>query len=234
MTLPVAILAGGIATRLRPLTTRTPKALLEVAGEPFAHHQLRLLARNGIRRVVFCVGFLGEQVVAAIGDGSQFGLEVSYCFDGEPLRGTGGAIIGALPLLGQDFFVLYGDSYLDIDYQAVAAAYHRSGKRALMTVYANTNRWDTSNVEFENGRIVAHSKTNRNERMGHIDYGLSVANASIFAGLPRNLAIDLAVIYERLAQEGELAGFEVFRRFYEIGSFSGIADLESLLGGKEP
>jgi NDP-sugar pyrophosphorylase family protein len=233
MTLPVAILAGGLATRLRPLSEGVPKILIDVAGEPFANHQLRLLARNGIRRVVYCLGHLGEQVVAAIGDGSRFGLDVSYVFDGDRLMGTGGALIGALPDLGERFFVLYGDSFLDIDYQAVAAAYGACGQPALMTIYANAGRWDTSNVEFADGRIIRYSKKHRNERMRHIDYGLSAVQRSIFDNLPRHVAIDLATIYEDLAESGNLAGFEVFRRFYEIGSFSGITELRSYLAGKE-
>jgi NDP-sugar pyrophosphorylase family protein len=232
MTLPVAILAGGLATRLRPLTTKIPKALIEVAGEPFANHQLRLLARNGIRRVVYCLGYLGEQVVAEVGDGSRFGLEISYVFDGEQLRGTGGAVIGALPELDERFFVLYGDSYLDIDYQAVDTAHRASGQPALMTIYANAGRWDTSNVEFGEGRIIRYSKKNRNARMLHIDYGLTVVHRSIFDNIPRNVAIDLASIYEDLASSGKLAGFEVFRRFYEIGSFAGISELRSYLTGE--
>jgi N-acetyl-alpha-D-muramate 1-phosphate uridylyltransferase len=232
MNLPVAILAGGLATRLRPLTERIPKVLIDVAGEPFAHHQLRLLAHNGIRRAVYCLGYLGEQVVDAIGDGSRFGLEVSYVFDGEQLMGTGGALIGALPELGERFFVLYGDSYLDIDYQAVAAAHAATTQPALMTIYANAGRWDTSNVEFADGRIIRYSKKHRNERMRHIDYGLGVVHRSIFDDLPRHIAIDLASIYEDLADNGQLAGFEVFRRFYEIGSFVGITELRSYLAEK--
>ena len=229
MSLPVAILAGGLATRLRPLTAKIPKVLLEVAGEPFANHQLRLLARNRIRRVVYCLGYLGEQVVEAIGDGSRFGLEVSYVFDGECLMGTGGAIVGALRELDERFFILYGDSYLDTDYQAIDAAHCASGQRALMTIYANAGRWDTSNVEFADGRIIRYSKKDRNERMRYIDYGLSVVHRSIFEGLPRHGAIDLATIFEELANNGELAGFEVSRRFYEIGSFAGISELQSYL-----
>jgi NDP-sugar pyrophosphorylase family protein len=232
MTLPVAILAGGLATRLRPLSEQVPKILIDIAGEPFAHHQLRLLALNGIRRVVYCLGHLGEQVVAAIGDGSRFGVEVSYVFDGPRLMGTGGALIGALPELGERFFILYGDSYLDIDYQAAATAQAASGQPALMTVYANAGRWDTSNVEFTDGRIIRYSKKHRNERMHHIDYGLSIVHRSIFDRLPRHVAIDLATIYEDLADSGNLAGFEVFRRFYEIGSFAGITELRSYLAGK--
>ena len=227
--LPVAILAGGLATRLRPLTEKIPKALVDIAGEPFAYHQLRLLARNGFERVVFCLGYLGEQVVEAVGDGSRFGLSVDYAFDGDRLRGTAGAIAGALPKLGEEFTLLYGDSYLDCDYRAVEARYRQSGQPALMTVLANEDRWDTSNVEFDGNRIVVYSKANRNERMRHIDYGLGVVHRSLFEGLAEGSVADLAAIYEQLAAAGRLAAFEVHQRFYEIGSFSGCAELEAYL-----
>src|ERR1700759_3257858 len=125
--LPVAILAGGLATRMRPVTERIPKALIEVAGLPFVAHQLALLRREGVERVVLCVGFLGEMIEASIGDGARFGLSVAYSFDGEKLLGTGGALRHAQPMLGEQFFVLYGDSYLDIAYAPVQAAYRNSG-----------------------------------------------------------------------------------------------------------
>jgi NDP-sugar pyrophosphorylase family protein len=146
--LPIAILAGGLATRLRPITETIPKALIEVAGEPFLAHQLRLLRRYGFERVVLCVGYLGEMIQAFAGNGAAFGLRVEYAFDGPQLLGTGGALRRALPLLGERFAVIYGDSYLPCDYQAALAAFDDSGKLGLMSVYRNEGRWDTSNVEF--------------------------------------------------------------------------------------
>src|SRR5690349_10715173 len=181
--LPVAILAGGLATRLRPVTEKIPKALVEVNGEPFLAHQLRLLSASGIRRVTLCVGYLGEMLQAYAGDGRRFGLEVSYSFDGAELRGTAGAVAQARELLGESFFVLYGDSYLPCDYAAVERAFEESGKPALMTVYHNRDRWDTSNVEFRGGRILAYDKTVRTSAMRHIDYGLGVFHCSAFDGL---------------------------------------------------
>src|SRR5580704_543468 len=161
--LPVAILAGGLATRLRPLTETIPKSLVEINGEPFLWHQLRLLRENGIDRVVMCVSYLGEMVRDSAGDGRDFGLHIDYSFDGSSLLGTAGALKRALPLLGESFFVLYGDSYLPIDLAAVEAAFRAGGKAGLMTVYSNQGQWDTSNVEFSGGRIVAYDKKNRTE-----------------------------------------------------------------------
>jgi NDP-sugar pyrophosphorylase family protein len=226
MSLPVAILAGGLATRIRPITERIPKQLVEVAGQPFAFHQLRALAASGIDRVVYCLGYLGEQVVEAIGDGSAFGLEVDYVFDGPVLLGTAGAIRGALSKLDDAFFVLYGDSYLDIDYPAVESAFAASNKPALMTVFRNEGRWDTSNVEFDGASIVVYSKTRLRPTMAHIDYGLGAFRAEAFHFPQTEREADLAAVYERLAEVGSLAAYEARARFYEIGSFAGIRELE--------
>ena len=232
MTLPVAILAGGLATRLRPFTDTIPKALIDIAGEPFAFHQLRLLAANGIRDVVFCLGYRGEQVVERVGDGKAFGVSVNYVFDGPVLLGTGGAIVKALPLLGDDFLVLYGDSYLPCDYRAVEAAYRVSGKPALMTIFRNDGQWDASNVEYSAGQIIAYSKSDRTANMRHIDYGLGVFSRRAFKNIPPSIAFDLADIYTKFARRGMLAAYEVAERFYEIGSFAGIEELTGLLRGR--
>jgi NDP-sugar pyrophosphorylase family protein len=227
--LPVAILAGGLATRLRPLTEAMPKAMVEVNGEPFAFHQLRLLRRHGIDQVVFCVGYRGEQIVDAVGDGASFGLQVQYSFDGPALLGTAGALKVAAPLLGADFFVLYGDSFLDCDYAAVERAYRQAGKPALMAVFCNDGQWDTSNVELADGRIIAYSKVQRTARMRHIDYGLGILGAAVLDEVPADRPTDLASVYERLAAAGNLAAFEVRQRFYEVGSFAGLAQFEDYL-----
>jgi len=225
---PVAILAGGLATRMHPMTERVPKALIEVAGRPFIEHQLLLLRRQGIDRVVLCVGFLGEMIQAYLGDGARFGLSVSYSFDGERLLGTGGALRRALPMLGENFFVLYGDSYLDIGYAQVQTAYQRSGQSALMTVFRNEGRWDPSNVLFDGKRIVRYDKRHPTEDMKFIDYGLSILNGDIFSAA-RAEVFDLSDLYATLAGEGRLAGFEATTRFYEIGTPSGLAEADSYL-----
>lgn len=227
--LPVAILAGGLATRLRPITEQIPKALIEINGEPFLAHQLRLLAASGIRNVTLCVGYLGEMLEAYAGDGSRFELEVTYSPDGPELLGTAGAVAQARPLLGESFFVLYGDSYLPCDYAAIERALEESGKPALMTVHENRNQWDTSNVQFEAGRILAYDKKLLTPEMRHIDYGLGVFHRSAFDDIPSNGAHDLADLYRRLLERGELAGCEVPQRFYEIGSFAGIQELSQYL-----
>jgi NDP-sugar pyrophosphorylase family protein len=228
----VAILAGGLAERLRPATDKTPKALLRVAGEPFLIHQLRLLHSQGLRRIVLCVGYLGEMIKADVGDGSSLGLQISYSFDGPTLLGTGGALKRALPKLGEQFLVIYGDSYMPVDYSAIVEAFVRSKKPALMTVFKNEGRWDASNVWFEAGEIRRYDKKLRTTEMRHIDYGIAVLSAEVFASFPDDPSFDLADVYARLVSEKQMAAYEVKQRFYEIGSAEGLAELDSLLRDK--
>jgi NDP-sugar pyrophosphorylase family protein len=227
--LSVAILAGGLATRLRPITDSVPKALVEINGEPFIAHQLRLLRSKGIRRAVLCLGYLGEMVREFVGHGGRFGVSVEYSFDGPSLRGTAGAIHQALPLLENSFFVLYGDSYLPCDYAAVEKAFMASGKTGLMTVFRNEGLWDASNVEFADGRLLAYDKETRTERMQYIDYGLGAFKRQAFEALEPGSVYDMATLYQDLLARGDLAAFEVKERFYEIGSAAGIRELAELL-----
>ena len=231
---PVVILAGGLATRLRPVTEAVPKALIDINGSPFVAHQLHLLRARGIDRVVLCVGYLGEQIVKVVGDASQFALHAAYSFDGPTLLGTAGAIKKALPLLDESFFVLYGDSYLQCDYRAVQTAFERAGKAALMTVYRNEGQWDTSNVEFTDGCIRAYDKQQRTQHMKYIDYGLGVFRRTAFAGLAENRSYDLEPLYRDMLQQNQLAGLEVSQRFYEIGSPAGVDELRRYLAKSAP
>ncbi len=230
--LTVAILAGGLATRLRPITEMVPKSLLEVNGEPFILHQLRLLHANGISRVVLCLGHLGEMVQRVIGDGSAFSLQIDYSFDGPVLLGTAGAVKNALPKLGASFFVMYGDSYLPCDYASIARNFDSLGVLGMMTVFRNEGKWDTSNVEFKAGTILAYSKTNRSPRMRYIDYGLGVFRAEAFHNLPVGKPSDLAEVYADLLRRKQLAAFEVRERFYEIGSPEGLRQTAEYLAAQ--
>src|SRR5205085_6541633 len=230
---PVAIVAGGMATRLRPVTEKIPKALVSVAGRPFLAHQLRLLRTAGIRKVVLCVGYLGKMIEMEFGDGSSFGVELSYSFDGPTLLGTGGALKRALPLTGEKFLVLYGDSYLPIDYAAPVRAFAAGGKLALMTVFKNGDRWDKSNVWFEGGEVKSYDKENRTLEMKHIDYGLGILRAGALAPWPDDRSFDLVEVYQDLIGRRELAGYEVSERFYAAGSPEGIAELDEMLRRRE-
>lgn len=202
---------------------------MEVAGEPFIAHQLRLIRRERVPRAVLCLGYLGEQIEAYVKDGSRFGVAVDYCYDGPNLLGTGGALRKALPYLGSEFLVMYGDSWLDTAFAPIVAAFHDSGKEALMTVFRNQGRWDASNVWYENGIIRCYDKVSRVAQMQHIDWGLSVVKADLLARQPNDTAFDLAEVYSALARSRQLGGYEVSTRFYEIGSIEGLRETDALL-----
>lgn len=228
MNLPVAILAGGLATRLRPITETIPKSLVDVGGAPFVARQLAYLQGQGVTRVVLCLGYLGEQVEAVVGNGTAFGLDVQYSWDGATLLGTGGALRRALPLLGEHFFVYYGDSYLPIDFPSVERSFFAGDKPALMTVLRNIDMWDKSNVLLRDGCIAEYNKRNPIPEMAHIDYGLGVISASVIESIRTGVPSDLADIYHELSIKGLLAGYEVFERFYEIGSHQGLQETRAL------
>ncbi len=229
---PVCILAGGLGTRLGTRVRDVPKPLLDVAGEPFLIHQLRLLATHGAREVVLCVGYRGEMIVERIGE-ERFGVRIAYSFDAPDLDGTLGAVRRALPLLGERFLVLYGDSYLRIDYAAADQAWRGSGLPALMTVLRNDGRWDISNAVYERGRVVAYDKHAPTSAMRWIDYGLGGLRACAVEAAPEGER-DLAILYGRLARRGELCGVAATKRFYEIGTPAALYETDAFLRTAPP
>jgi N-acetyl-alpha-D-muramate 1-phosphate uridylyltransferase len=221
---PICILAGGLGTRLGDKVAETPKPLLEVAGEPFLFHQLRLLASYGAARVVLCVGYLGHLIEEHVGS-VRFGVEIDYCYDAPGLDGTLGAIRRALPLLGDRFLILYGDTYLRLNYVEAARTWERSGCAGLMTVLRNEGRWDTSNAVYADGLVLSYDKTRPTADMYWIDYGLGGLLAAAVPATGR----DLAGLYHDLARRNELCGFEVSERFYEIGTPAALTETEAFL-----
>jgi NDP-sugar pyrophosphorylase family protein len=222
---PVCILAGGKGKRLGVMDR--PKPLVEVAGEPFLFHPLRLLRSFGARRVVVLVDHLGQQIADAIGDGSQFGLEATIVFDTPEFTGTAGAVRGALEHLGDEFLVLYGDTYLRIDYRAVQDARRASGLPALMTVLRNQGRWDQSNAAYADGIVTRYDKHAPAADMDWIDYGLAVLTPEALRLAPD--ANDLADVYHELAAAGQLAGYVATERFFEIGSPAALAETDAFM-----
>ena len=227
--LPVAILAGGLGTRLGAISATVPKILVDVAGRPFAEHQLDWLEAQGVGHVVYCLGHLGEQVVAALGDGSRWGMRFDFVMDGPVLLGTGGALRRAMVGRADRFFVLYGDSLLTCDLAAIEQAYNASGRRCLMTVLANGDQWDASNVVFANGAIVTYDKQRRVPEMKHIDYGLGIVSTSRLLSYSADQPLDLARVYQDELKAGELTGYEVHTRFYEIGSPQGLEETRAFV-----
>jgi len=225
----VVILAGGFAKRLGPVTKKIPKALVNINGKPFIDWQLSLLASKGVKRVVFCVSHKSEMIESYLGDGSRFDLEVKYSKDGITQLGTGGAIKNALPFLDDSFMVLYGDSYLEMDYRKAQSEFETKGKTALTTVFQNSGEYDRSNIKFKNNVIEQYKKNHVNAEFKHIDYGLSFFKREVFTNQQFGMHFDLSEVFEDLSRRGELAGYEVFNRFYEVGSLQGIKDLSAHL-----
>jgi NDP-sugar pyrophosphorylase family protein len=218
---PVAILAGGLGTRLGERVRDTPKPLVEVAGEPFLFHQLRLLRGHGAERVIVCVGYLGEKIEEAVGDGSAFGLDVRCSYDTEP--GTAAALRNALPLLGEEYLVIYGDAYLRIDYADVVRAFRASSMTALMTVLP----WRGGNAEVRDGRVTRYDKDGG---LDFIDYGVQALTPGALDVSPSQ---DLTVVQADLARTGALAAYEAAERFYEIGTPSALDETDAFLRAQQ-
>ena len=227
--LPLAVLAGGYATRLGSLTKETPKCLIEINGRPFVDWQLELLMGKGYSDFIFCVSYKSESIQEYLGDGKSRGANIKYSYDGQTQLGTGGAIKNALPKLGNAFGVIYGDSYLPTNYLAAEQEFLSSGSQALMLVYENLNQFDSSNVEFVKGKLIKYEKGTRNSDMRHIDYGITFFRDTAFRLWMDQTSFDLSEVCHQLAKDNKLDGYEVFERFYEIGSMRGIEELSQYL-----
>jgi N-acetyl-alpha-D-muramate 1-phosphate uridylyltransferase len=230
---PVIILAGGLGTRISPMYPDLPKALIPINNEPFIVHQLRLLARESVNEVILCVGHLSDQLRDYVGAGKDFGINVSYSYDGDKLLGTGGAVLKAMQNTSGSFAVLYGDSYLDTSFSSIKKAFYESKKLGLMTVYKNNNQWDKSNILCESGLVVAYNKKEPGPDMQFIDYGLSIFDHEAFKGFA-NKPFDLSEVFSSLINKKQLAAYRVKDRFYEIGSPSGLEALRTYLSSKSP
>ncbi len=228
------ILAGGLGTRMAADCPGLPKSMIPVAGRPFLEIQLELLRKSGIGEVVLCVGHLSGKIEEYFGDGRPFGVRLVYSREEGRLLGTGGALRRALPLLEEEFLLLYGDSYLEVDYRSVFAYFSQVDQPVLMTVFRNQNRWVKSNVRFQDGKVTAFGKSPGSRKMDYIDYGLSVFSRETLKEIPGGEPFSLDRYYQRLAREGRLAGLEVSRRFYEIGTPEGLEELRHYLEDSKP
>jgi len=220
-----AVLAGGLATRLGDLTRYRPKSMVMVAGKPFLEYQLEFLRKGGIRDVVLCVGHLANQIEAYFSSGRSLGVSIKYSYEAEPL-GTAGAIKNAEALLEEIFFVIYGDSYIFLDFRQTMDVFEYNNKQALMTVYRNNDSYDRSNTSVNNGLVTSYSKTVKSEDMVYIDYGATIFRKSVLEMIPPNMFYSLEALIPRLVEKGEVIAFEAKHRFYEIGSPQGLQEFE--------
>jgi len=225
----MVILAGGLGTRLRPLTSEVPKALIPIGGKPFLHHQIELLKRQGIRDIVLCVGHLADMVEDYFGDGRWLSVRIRYSEEEGSLLGTAGAIKKAQPLLADDFFLMYGDSYLMIDYQEIMRYFRRFHRLGLMVVWKNRDQLDRSNVAVEAHLVTAYNKDQKSPNMTYINYGLSVLRKEALLVIPNGRPFSQEEFYQILIARGELLAFEVEQRFYEIGSPKGLKEFQMLI-----
>jgi NDP-sugar pyrophosphorylase family protein len=229
------ILAGGLGTRLRPLTFELPKVLVPVDGKPFLHHQIELLREHDVADIVLCVGHLGDQVRAYFGDGRRLGVRIRYSEEQSVLLGTAGALKNAEPLLEDDFFLLYGDSYLLVDYGEVMRYFRSAGRGlGLMVVYHNAGRYERSNVIVREGRVAIYDKECRTPGMAYINYGLSVLRKEALKFVPVGRPFSQEELYDLLIERGELLAWEAKHRFYEVGSQQGLAEFRQLVASGGP
>lgn len=228
----VVILAGGLGTRLGQLTERTPKSMIRILDKPFLQYQIELLRGYGIKNILLCIGHLGYQIKQYFGQGEKFGVKIYYSEEGKNLLGTGGSIKNAESMLCPVFGVLYGDSYLEIDYCAVFDAHRKEKMPMTMTVWRNFNNYDSSNVSLsvDGRRVVRYEKNKKTSGLDYIDYGFSILSKSIVINrLKTNVPAALDHLFAELSKENLINSYVVNKRFYEIGSVSGIKDLEKYL-----
>ena len=229
----VVILAGGLGSRMRSHAPDLPKALIPISNRPFIEYQLDLLAAQGLKDVLICAGYLGGLIEDHVGNGRKWQVDVQYSHETpDRLLGTGGAVVNALPMLGETFFTLYGDSYLPTNYSAIIEAFNRSSDDSIMAVYRNEGQWDASNVSVENGMVSLYSKSAPADQVDHIDYGITgFHRCHIEAYKDATMPLDLATIQGDLAAQGCMRAFEAHERFYEIGKPEGLAELETYFKG---
>jgi N-acetyl-alpha-D-muramate 1-phosphate uridylyltransferase len=228
MKIQVVILAGGRATRLGELTKNRPKSLVEIQGKPFLAYQLELLKDHEISDIVLCIGHLGGQIRKAFGDGSNYGVHLTYSLEDEPL-GTAGALKNAAPYLNDTFLVIYGDSYLLLDFVKIYAYFLTQQKLSLDTVFRNNDAFDASNIVIRDNMVEGYSKSEKTPDMVYIDCGAVIFRKEVLQLIPENHFYSLEELFLRLIEKEQLLAFEVKERFYEIGSPQGLKDFEAFI-----
>ncbi len=226
----VAILAGGLATRLGDLTRNQPKSMVKIWGEPLLEYQLELLKRGGIKDIVLCVSHMGEQIERHFGNGREYGVNIKYSVE-DKLLGTAGALKKAETLLNDIFFTIYGDSYVFVDFPAAMRYFKSQKKLALMTVYKNYDRYDRSNTAVEGNLVKKFSKKEKTKDIIYIEYGANIFRKGVMKMIPENQFHSLEELFPHLIEMDELLAFDVKERFYEIGSSQGLKEFKEYIQG---
>ena len=218
------ILSGGKGTRVRKYTKKIPKCLIKINDKPFIYYQLKYLKKNNIKNVIVSVNYLGEQIKSYLKKNIDF-INTKIVNDGKSPLGTAGAIIKSLQYLKKNFFIIYGDSYLNFNLKKLV----KKKNLATMAIFRNNNKYDKSNIELQKLKKILYFRKISKKKLFYIDYGVSYVNKRIFKGIKKNTKIDLAILFEKISQNNMLKGFEVKKRFYEIGSYNGIRDIKKYL-----
>lgn len=228
MKLPMVILAGGLATRLRPLTKNIPKAIAIVAGKPFIFWQLELLKKCNFKNVIILTGYLGEKIEKLVGNGKNFNLDIRYYNDGDVLLGTGGAVKKISKNLPDHFFLMYGDTYLPINFKRVEDFFFLNKLNNVMTIAQNKDYEKFYNVYFKNNKILSYDKKNKTKKANYIDYGLSIFSKDTFFKTKKN-AFNLDLIFQKLINRNDIKGYIVHKSFYEINTIKSLELTEHYL-----
>jgi len=223
------ILAGGLGTRLGDLTGGLPKPMVDVSGRPFLELELDLLRQHDLRDIVLCIGHRAEAIQDYFGDGSRFGLRLRYSVEEKALLGTAGAVKAAEPLLERDFFLIYADSYLRMNYRSAYDRFRESNRLGMMVVLRNDNELERSNLLVEDGAITAYDKSGATPDMHYINFGVSLLRREALDLVPAGVAYSQEDWFQDLIRTENLMAFETFERFYEIGSPAGLTDFRHLV-----
>jgi NDP-sugar pyrophosphorylase family protein len=224
----IVIIAGGLGSRLGKLTQKVPKALIKIDKKPFIYYQLNQLSKQGFKKVVICVGYLGDKIKKYVGSGKKFNLNIKYSHENKKLLGTAGCIRKAIPLLEDNFFVTYGDTYLPVNFKNIQKSFEKQNAKALITVYKNYNKLASSNVCFK-GKNIFYQKNSKSKKMNFIEYGVSIFSKEIFIESKFKNLSDLSDMLSFLSKIKKLKHHVVKKRFYEIGSNAGLKETKNYL-----
>lgn len=225
----IVIFCGGLATRLKNLAKNKPKSMMDINGKPFLEYQIDNIKKYDIKDIVLCVGHLSEQIIDYFGNGEKFNVNIKYSHDGEKPLGPIGALKKAEPLLKKDFFIMYGDSYLSVNFKDVYNFYKKYDKAACMVVYKNKDKYDKSNLIIKDNLVLGYGDKQRTKDMVYIDYGASLLSKKTLYNLKDDTFYSTGDFFSKLIKNHELLAYEVKTRFYHIGNPEALEELRKYI-----